>query len=195
MAIRAQTARRAARDSRGGIRPPAATACPRAGRFGRHGALAGGNHQAAVAGLDHRARRRVGLFGGHNRERTKNEPHGRAVRAVPERVRLRPGLHRANVVLDRRGRSRPVDQAVGLSSAAGPCWPARHLAAAAGRGPPRASRSPRTSAGRPPRPAALPVPRRSRRARWPRGPARSRGRRRSAGVMWITVTPVSVSPW
>ena len=184
---------------------------------GHHGILAGGDHQAIAGSLPTpcRARQleaRLGwqfncrpnsvLLGRRDActtttqppTRTENQPNRRAVGAMPERVGLRPRLHRANLVLDRRGRTRPVDRAVGLLQPRGLAGQRGVLRNRLALGPTPAGRSFRTPAGRRSRPGELRAPPPFRRGRWPRGSARCKAPASIRGVMWITVTPVSVSP-
>ena len=84
-----------------------------------------------------------------DRHRAKNQTQWRAGGPMPERVRLGPRLHRPNVVLDRRGRAGPIDQAVGLLQPRGPAGQRGVLRHGLLPGPPPAGRSSRTPAGRP----------------------------------------------
>ena len=125
-------------------------------------------HPSAAGAFDHR-------------HRTENQPNRRAVGTMPERVGLRPRLHRANLVLDRHGRTRPVDQAVGLFQPRGLAGQGRVLRqclhAARLQQVDRLAHQPGAQA----RPAGPPARPPFRRGRWPRGPGRCTGRRRSAG--------------
>ena len=54
-----------------------------------------------------------------HRRRAEDQPRRRAVRAMPKCIRLRPRVHRANLISDRLGRAVPIDQSVGLFQSRG----------------------------------------------------------------------------
>ena len=129
-----------------------------------------------------------------HRHRAENQPQRRSARPMPEGVGPRPGLHRPDVVLDLPGRPAPVDQSVGLLQPRGLRRQGgvlrEGLDGAKLQSVDRLPHQPRPQLRQPWLQFAGGFLGADRQGAWAmHGPASIRG------VMWITVTPVWVSPW